>query len=95
MAAPIGSQVLGEVLPYLEVQKTSQEEELQDVEVPNLVGLTIKEAKESLKELELEIEYEKSEEETTNEAEATIVEQLPKQGIKIKQGNKVIVQIAE
>lgn len=95
VAAPIGSQVLGEVLPYLEVQKTSQEEELQDVEVPNLVGLTIKEAKEALKELGLEIEYEKSEEETTNEAEATIVEQLPKQGIKIKQGNKVIVQIAE
>lgn len=96
VAAPIASQVLGEVLPYLEVQKEStQEEETQEIEVPNLVGLTIKEAKENLKELGLEIEYEKSEEETVNEAEVTILEQLPKQGVKIKQGNKVIVQISE
>ena len=46
VAAPIASQVLGEVLPYLEIKKDNQdEEEKGEVEVPNLIGLTRKEAK--------------------------------------------------
>lgn len=93
MAAPVASQVLGEVLPYLEVQKEAETGEMQEVEVPNLVGLTIKEAKEILKEMDLEIEYEKSEDEEIKESEAIISEQLPKKGVKIKQKNKIIVQI--
>lgn len=94
VAAPVASQVLGEVLPYLEVKKEAKEDdEIQEVEVPNLVGLTIKEAKEALKEINLEIEYEKSEDEEIKESEAIISEQLPKKGVKIKQKNKIIVQI--
>ena len=46
VAAPIGSQVLGEVLPYLEIKKDNeQEEEKKEVEVPNIIGMTEKEAK--------------------------------------------------
>lgn len=93
VAAPVASQVLGEVLPYLEVKKETETEEVQEVEVPSLVGLTIKEAKKTLKEIGLEIEYEKSEDEEIKEADSVIWEQLPKKGVKIKQGNKVIVQI--
>ena len=93
VAAPVASQVLGEVLPYLEVQKEAETEEAQEVEVPNLVGLTIKEAKDTLKEIGLEIEYEKSEDEEIKETDTVIWEQLPKKGVKIKQKNKVIVQI--
>lgn len=95
VAAPVASQVLGEVLPYLEVQKKelTEEDKVQEVEVPNLIGLTIKEAKEILKEIDLEIEYEKLEEQEIKESEAIISEQLPKKGVKIKQKNKVIVQI--
>ena len=45
VAAPIASQVLGEVLPYLEIKKDNQdEEEKGEAEVPNLIGLTRKEA---------------------------------------------------
>ena len=56
MAAPIASQVLGEVLPYLEITKDNQEEEeKQEVVVPNLIGKTIDEAKKGLEKLKLNI----------------------------------------
>lgn len=93
VAAPVGGQIFSEVLPYLEVQKEENEEDMiMEIEVPNLIGLTIKEAKDKLKELDLEIEYEKGEEEVL-ESEITIKEQLPKPGIKIKQKNKIIVEV--
>lgn len=90
VAAPVGGKIFSEVLPYLEVQKEeNSEEEPAEIEVPNLIGLTIKEAKEKVKELEIEIEYEEGEE--IDETQVTIKEQLPKPGIKIKQGNKIMV----
>ena len=94
VAAPIASQVLGEVLPYLEVQKENIEEKV-EVEVPELIGLSLKEAKEKLKKLGLEINYEKNDDIKINEFETKITNQLPKKGIKIIQGNKVIVEIEE
>lgn len=88
MAAPIASQVLGEVLPYLEVTKDNEEEEepKQEVIIPNLVGLTIQEATTKLEELGLSIEVKE-----TENPEDTIKEQIPRAGIKIKQGTSVIV----
>lgn len=51
VAAPIGSQVLGEVLPYLEVKKELETEEniRKEVGVPNVVGMTVEEAKKNTK----------------------------------------------
>ena len=95
VAAPIAAQVLGEVLPYLEVKKEVTEEKEEEVEVPELVGLSIKDAKEKLKKLNLEIDYEKNDEMEIKESDAVITNQLPKKGVKITQGNKVIVQIDE
>lgn len=90
VAAPVGGKIFSEVLPYLEVQKEeNSEEEPAEIEVPNLIGLTIKEAKEKVKELEIEIEYEEGE--GIDETQVIIKEQLPKPGIKIKQGNKIMV----
>ena len=40
--------MLGEVLPYLEIKKQNEEEQ-QEVEVPNIIGLTPKEAKKSIR----------------------------------------------
>lgn len=91
VAAPIGSQVFGEILPYLEIKKDNEESgEKQEVEVPNLMGMTVKEAKETLENLGLEIEI-KEEEENNSNQEQIITKQLPKAGIKIKQGTSVIV----
>ncbi len=95
VAAPIASQVLGEVLPYLEIKKDNEEqEEPQEVEVPNIIGLSEKEAKEVLDDVGLTLEVEENtKEDGANQEEtstATIIEQLPKAGIKIKQGTSVI-----
>ena len=91
VAAPIGSQVWGEVLPYLEVQKDnlSEEDIKLEVEVPNLIGMTLKEAKNALKELNLEINYEEREEDLS---EKVITKQTPTSGVKVYEGTNIIVE---
>lgn len=85
VAAPIASQILGEVLPYLEVAKNIEEETNMQVEMPELTGLTVKEAKQILTELELECEV------NTDDIEAIITNQLPKKCIKVNEGTKVFL----
>ena len=75
----------GEVLPYLEVTKSEETEEKIEVEMPELTGKTLKEAKEILKEWGLEYETD------MENLDAVITDQLPKKGIKIKEGTKVIL----
>ena len=92
VAAPIASQVLGEVLPYLEIKKDNQdEEEKGEAEVPNLIGLTRKEAKKTLEEEGLLIETKESLKTNLDDEDEKIKSQLPKAGIKIKQGSTVYV----
>ena len=57
VAAPIGAQIFGEVLPYLEVIKDAetQEEQVNEIEVPNIEGKTLKEAESILKENNLKM----------------------------------------
>lgn len=91
VAAPIGSQVLGEVLPYLEIKKDNeQEEEKKEVEVPNVVGMTKKEAEKTLEDVGLSMDIREDESNTDNQKNI-ITEQLPKPGIKIKEGTSVII----
>lgn len=95
VAAPIASQVLGEVLPYLEVVKENQKEEdiRKEVEVPNIEGMTLEEAIKELKNIELEISYEIKEGEEIDKKQVRIKEQLPTDGIKIYSGTKVYVTL--
>lgn len=92
VAAPIASQVLGEVLPYLEVKKDNEkeEDEKNKVAVPNLEGMTIGEAKKVLKELNLNFEY--NEENTENEKERIITEQVPVSGVEVLEESSIIVK---
>ncbi len=83
VAAPVAGQILSEILPYLEVSK--EVEEIQEViEMPNVTGITYKEAKQILKEAEIE-----SKSELDNEA--IITDQLPKPGIQINKGTQVVL----
>lgn len=93
VAAPIASQVLGEVLPYLEITKDNQTEEniKTEVTVPNVVGMTISEAEKELKEVGLELDFDIEGE--INKKEVIIKEQLPKYGIKVYEGTKISVTI--
>lgn len=89
IAAPIAAQVLGEVLPYLEISKSQVDEEnsyQNQVEMPDLIGTDISEAKKILKEIGLEAEINQSE-----NSSGIITDQIPKKGIQINAGTKVII----
>ena len=90
VAAPIGSQVLGEVLPYLEVEKNNLNEDdvVEEVEVPNIEGMTISDAKQELEKVGLEISYEETEEDVSNNS---VVSQMPISGVKVNVGSKIQV----
>lgn len=91
VAAPIGAQIFGEVLPYLEVVKDGeQDEQASEIEVPNVEGKTLKEAESILKESNLNLII--NNEQEGMDKETTIVkEQTPKTGIKVKEGSSVYI----
>lgn len=85
VAAPVAGQILSEVLPYLEI--TNQKQEIQEfVEMPNITGLTFKEAKSVIKEIGLTVEPDE-----TITDESIITDQLPTEGIQIMKGTKIIL----
>ena len=76
----------GEVLPYLEVNKQKTVEEItENVEMPDIIGMNIDEAKKTLKELGLEVEI-------IGEGE-TVTDQLPKKGIQVNTKTKVTIYV--
>ncbi|MBO4815636.1 MAG: PASTA domain-containing protein [Clostridia bacterium] len=75
----------GEVLPYLDVKKQEIDEDVkQNIEMPDVTGLSLNDAKKVLKELNLEFEVNGEETE-----EKIVKEQLPKKGIQIQEGSKI------
>lgn len=87
----------------MEVNQGNQEEieTIEEVTVPNVTGLSIKEAETILKELGLEISFGNvendaesiEENEVSLDKENTIIkEQTPIEGITINKGNKIFVQ---
>lgn len=93
VAAPIGAQILGEVLPYLELEKDNMEEleETIEVEVPKITGMTVKEARTMLKEMDLELKINIETDEDLSDR--IITKQIPEEGIKIKSGNLIYCEI--
>ncbi len=97
VAAPVGGQIFSEILPYLQVNQgnTEEVEVVEEVSVPNITGISIKEAEKILKEigLELSIEGVTEENEETLDKENTIInKQIPTEGIKINKGNKIFIE---
>lgn len=97
VAAPVGGQIFSEVLPYLEVSQGNQEEVevIEEVTVPNVVGLSLKEAEKTLKDAGLEISVEgltEDNKETIDKENTIIKEQTPNEGIKVNKGNKILVK---
>ena len=78
-------------MPYLEIKKQeSNEEILKSIEMPDVTGITVSEASKILKELGLDFSIEKQNQEE-NQEENIVIEQLPKKGIQINAGAKVII----
>lgn len=90
----MGGQVLSEVLPYLELTKDNEKEEDQkkQVEVPNIEGMTIIEATKVLKEVNLDLQIE-NEPENLDKTTTIIKEQLPKRGINVYEGAKILIKL--
>lgn len=83
VAAPVAGQILSEVLPYMEINKHT--EEIQEtVQMPKVTGLTFKEAKKVLGEIGVGVN-------NILEEDAIVTEQLPKSGIQIIKGTEVIL----
>ena len=90
MAAPVGGQVLSEVLPYIEANKDDEQaEEIEKEIVPKVEGKSIKEAKEILKEMGLEVILE---EEVEDEDTEIVENQVPKYEIQVNKGSNVYIR---
>ncbi len=85
MAAPAVGNIFADVLPYLGYEREYTEEELSvaDVTVPQLVGKSVEEAQNELRELGLQC--------SVDGAGATVTGQLPMSGADISAGSTVII----
>lgn len=81
-------------MPYLELQKDNQTQEdiKKQVEVPNIEGMTIQEATKALKEVNLDLQIQ-NEPEDIDKTKVVVKEQLPKQGIRVYEQTKIIIEI--
>lgn len=92
IGSPLAGKILSEVLPYLEVEKTAVTDttSIPDIVViPELRGLSIKEAKQNIKELNLNLKVEGMTDEefrTLDYANTIITEQSPKPRYKSRGG---------
>ena len=93
VAAPVGGQIFSEILPYLEVNKQVLEEDEEDVihqiQVPDIMGKTLEEAKQILKENNLELYLENDEVDMEN---TYVKNQIPSSGITVNEQSKVVVE---
>ena len=86
----------GEVLPYLEVQKQETEEDIvENIEMPDVTGMSVSEAKKTLKEVGLEVDIGNQPEENYEQenSEKTVIDQLPKKGIQINSNATVTIYV--
>ena len=93
VAAPVAGKILGEVLPYLELNQDNKEslEEKKTVTVPDITYKTLKEAEKILKECNLKIEY-NGDIKNDQKEEIIIKEQIPAYGINVNEESKIIVK---
>lgn len=92
VAAPVGGQIFSEILPYLEVNQTGEGEEVvEQMQTPDVLGKSLKEAESILKENGLEAVYETDSEEIDKE-NTYVEEQTPKAGITVNKGSKIYLK---
>ena len=93
VAAPVGGQIFSEILPYLEVNKEileeDEEEIINQIQVPDIMGKTLEEAKQILKENNLEMYLENEEVDMQN---TYVKNQIPSSGITVNEQSKVVVE---
>jgi beta-lactam-binding protein with PASTA domain len=93
VAAPLGGQILSEVLPYLKVQQGNQEEvELRnEVTIPNVVGKSIAEAEKELKKYNLQMQINSDISEI--DKSTIVTNQMPQTGITVYENSYIYLDI--
>ena len=93
VAAPVGGQIFSEILPYLEVNKEileeDEEEIINQIQVPDIMGKALEEAKQILKENNLEMYLENEEVDMEN---TYVKNQIPSSGITVNEQSKVVIE---
>ena len=92
VAAPIASQVLTDILAYMEVEKDNEEEVIENVEIPEVRDITLDEAIKKLKDSGLEYEI-NVEEKDINKKEVVVKNQFPLPGIKVINGSTIELEV--
>lgn len=89
IATPVARSIMEETLAYLGIEPSYTTEELATMEttVPNVIGMTIEEAKAALDGANLKYSIDGSGE--------TVLNQLPKAGVKVNQGSTVMLYTEE
>ena len=89
MAAPTVGAILADILPYLQVSKVYDPEDpsAQQIRVPDLSGLTVKEVQQKIKDLPLEVIF-------SGEGEV-VIDQLPKPAESLQGGSQMIAYLQE
>ena len=80
-------------MPYLEVSQGNKDEveQVEQVQVPNVEGLSIKKAEKITKEVGLEISIQNDSEELDRE-NTIIKEQSPRERVSVNKGSKIFVE---
>lgn len=93
VAAPLGGQILSEILPYLEVDQGNKDqiEEIKQIETPNLIGKTIEEAEKICKDSKLQIKIEGTNGEEIDKGKI-VVNQTPQSGIMVKESSCIYIE---
>ncbi len=81
-------------MPYLQVSQGNQEEieQVEQIQTPDIVGKSIKEAEKIMKETELELVIENQTEELDKE-NIVVKDQTPKAGITVNKGSKIYINL--
>ena len=85
VAAPVAGKIFSEILPYLEIKNSN--EKIEEIEMPNITGKTVNDAKKILKKYDLKIK-----EDTFSEDEI-VKKQIPEEGIKIEKGKEIVIEV--
>ena len=97
VAAPVASQVLTDVLAYLQIEKDNVQEgeEKITVVVPELREKTVKEATEILKEAGLEANFNLSDGQQIDKENTIVIEQMPLPGVKVRSNSSIEIQVRD
>ena len=85
VAAPVAGKIFSEILPYLEIKNSN--EKIEEIEMPNITGKTVNDAKKILKKYDLKIK------EDTFSGDEIVKKQIPEEGIKIEKGKEIVIEV--